>query len=97
MPWETASKDPAYNTAAYRKARLACLRRAGWKCQRRLPEVCTGAASQANHRQGLAADPGHTDLEAICVACHKVVTHDQATAARTSKRSDPRPQPRTQW
>ena len=72
------------------------LRRAGWKCERRIPGVCTGAASQVSHRRGIANDPGHTDLEAICVACHKVVTGQQSQAARTA-RSDPAPRPRTQW
>ena len=81
MPWSTARKSPAYNTAAWRAARLACLRRAGWRCERRLPG-CQGTASEANHRRGLAADPGHTDLEAICSACHRKVTAAQGHAAR---------------
>lgn len=97
MPWETARKDPAYNTAEYKRARLACLKRAGWKCERRIPGKCIGAAREANHRQGLAADPHHTDLEAICTECHKAVTHQQAAAARTARRGDPQPQPRTAW
>lgn len=82
MPWANTPKDPRYNTAAYRRARLECLRRANWKCERRIEGVCIGAASQANHRDGLANDPNHRNLEAICTACHKKVTHGQATAAR---------------
>lgn len=89
-------KDPAYNTAAYRRARNECLKRARWKCERRIPGTCTGAASQANHRQGIANDPHHRDLEAICDACHKVVTARQSNAGRTAP-ADPKPQPRTAW
>ncbi len=90
-------KDPAYNTAAYRRARLQCLRRARWKCERQLPGICAGTASQANHRQGIANDPRHTDLEAICKPCHKQVTNEQSNTGRVKAAADPRPQPRTAW
>jgi hypothetical protein len=95
MGWETARKDPVYGTAAWRKARLACLRAARWQCQRQLPG-CQGTATEANHRRGLANDPGHTDLEAICRSCHRKVTAAQGNAA--SKRRTATPfTPRSRW
>jgi 5-methylcytosine-specific restriction endonuclease McrA len=96
MPgWKNVRKDPAYNTVEWRRARLACLKRANWQCQRKLPG-CQGAASEANHRRGLANDPHHTDLEAICGECHKKVTSQQAKAARGIG-TNPKPKRRTAW
>ncbi len=95
MGWEAARKDSAYGTAAWKRARLACLRAAGWRCQRQLPG-CQGQAVEANHRQGLANDPGHADLEAICRSCHRIVTSQQAHAAR-NRGSEAVFMPRTRW
>jgi hypothetical protein len=94
--WPDAGKNPAYWTTEYRRARDECLRRARRMCQRQIPGVCTGTATEANHRRGLAADPHHRDLEAVCAACHKVITQAQATAARKRKTSTPFI-PRTKW
>jgi len=95
MGWETARKDPAYGRAEWRRARLAALRRANWRCQRVLPG-CAGTATEVNHRQGLAADPHHADLEAVCAPCHRQITAAQANAA--AKRHDQVPfVPRTRW
>ena len=49
LGWESAKKDPEYGRSAWRKARLACLRAAGWRCQRQLPG-CQGQATEVNHR-----------------------------------------------
>jgi hypothetical protein len=95
MPWETGARTPAYDTAEYKRARLACLKAANWRCERRIAGVCIGAATQANHRGQLANDPHHRDLEAICVPCHKVVTAEQGGGYRRPK--DPAPRPRTAW
>ncbi len=95
MPWQTASKDPAYGRAAWKRARLACLRRANWRCEIRLPG-CQGAASQADHVDQLANDPGHRNLRAACRSCHGKVTAEQGGGARGAA-ADPQPQPRTDW
>lgn len=97
MPWETARKDPAYGRSAWKRARLACLKRARWKCEIRTPGTCTGAASEADHIYGLANDPEHKHLRAACEACHRAVTARQGNAARTTQVTDPQPQPRTAW
>lgn len=94
MPWETARKDPAYGRAAWKRARLACLRRASWRCEIRL-DGCQGAASQADHVDQLANDPGHQRLRAACRSCHGKVTAQQGGGAR--QQGDPEPRPRTQW
>jgi hypothetical protein len=96
VPWETARKDPAYNTAEYKRARLACLRKAGWRCEIRL-EGCQGAASEADHAEQLANDPHHRSLRAACTSCHRRVTAQQGRGARASQDADPDPQPRTTW
>ena len=97
MPWESARKDPAYGRADYRRKRAAALKRARGRCERRLPG-CQGAASQANHRDGLANDPHHEHLEAICDNCHKIITAQQGNDAKGARApSDPAPRPRTAW
>ena len=95
MPWSTARKDPAYNTAEYRRARLNCLKAARWRCQIRLPG-CAGAASEADHTQGLDNDRQHQHLRAACKPCHAKVTSRQGNAAQRGG-EDPAPQPRTAW
>lgn len=95
MPWDAAHRDPAYGTAAWKRARAECLRRARWRCSRGM-EGCQGTATEANHRRGLAADPGHTDLEALCKSCHGVITAAQAHAARQRQNEVPFT-PRTSW
>ena len=99
MPWESARKDPAYNTAEWRRARLACMRRAQWKCEIRL-DCCIGAATQVDHVNGLDNDRGHQNLRAACAPCHAKVTARQGNDARRgSSRAprDPAPTPRTAW
>ena len=97
MPWETARKDPAYGRAAWKRARLTCLRRAKWRCEIRL-DGCIGAASEVDHTDGLVNDPGHKRLRAACKPCHATVTAQQGNdAKRTSGGTDPQPRPRTAW
>jgi hypothetical protein len=96
VPWETHPKDPRYWTPEYRAAREACLRAASWRCQRQLPG-CQRTASQANHRKGIAADPHHRDLEAICASCHRKVTSAQGNAARHGGGDPDFTGSRTQW
>lgn len=99
MPWDTARKDPAYGTAEWKRARLACLKRARWRCQLRL-EGCQGAASEADHIYGLANDPHHQHLRAVCTSCHRKRTAEQGNEARrggTRKSSDPAPTSRIVW
>lgn len=98
MPWANdpdarRKSDATYGTPEYRRARLACLKAARWKCQIRL-EGCQGAASQADHVDQAANDPHHQNLRAACRSCHAKVTADQGNRA---KRHDPAPQPRTKW
>lgn len=97
MPWETARKDPAYNTAEYRRARLACLKRARWQCEIRIEGICIGAASEADHEDQLANDPHHRTLRAGCKPCHRHVTALQGNAAKSGHTADPAPQPREDW
>lgn len=99
MPWESARKDPAYNTAAWRRARNAAMKAANWKCQIRLPG-CIGAATQVDHTVGLDNDRTHQHLRAACAPCHAKVTSQQGNDARRGRGrapSDPAPTPRTAW
>lgn len=102
MPWESARKDPAYNTAEWRRARLACLKRANWKCEIRIQGVCIGAATQVDHVEGLDRDRQHRNLRAACAPCHAKVTAQQGNDARRGsggkrKPRNPDPTPRTAW
>lgn len=97
MPgWKNVRKDPAYNTSAWKRARENCLRRANWKCELRLAG-CQGAASQADHIDGLANDPNHQNLRAVCKACHAKRTAQQGRGYRATQPADPEPRPRTGW
>jgi hypothetical protein len=94
MPWKDAPKNPAYGTAAWRRASAECLRRAQGRCEARL-EDCQGAASQADHIYGLAADPEHRHLRAVCKSCHGKITAQQGGGYRKAK--DPDHIPRMTW
>lgn len=97
MPWSTAEKSPLYNTSEYRRKRLACLQRASWKCELRL-DGCQGAASQADHIHGLANDPDHQHLRAVCRSCHGKRTAQQGRGYRAGNGpEDPQPRSRTNW
>ena len=100
MPWESARKDPAYNTAAWRRARLKAMRRANWRCEIRIAGVCIGAATQVDHVSGLDNDRNHLNLRAACAPCHAKVTAKQGNDARGRggrKPRNPAPTPRTVW
>src|SRR5262249_20579494 len=98
MPWTRADDNPLYHTAEYRRARAKCLADAKWKCQVRLPG-CQGAASQADHTDGITNDPHHTRLQAACKSCHGKITAQQGGGYRNGKgrSNDPPPTPRTAW
>lgn len=87
---------PAYHTAAYRRARHECLKRARWRCEIRIEGVCIGTASEADHAAGIASDPLHKTLRAACKPCHRYMTQKQSNAGRKGP-ADPKPQPRTVW
>ncbi|HEY1914252.1 MAG TPA: hypothetical protein VGH27_01640 [Streptosporangiaceae bacterium] len=92
---EDRRRDNQRYGAAWRRARAACLERANWRCEIRLPGVCIGAAREVDHILGAASDPGHTRLRAACKPCHAKVTAQQGNAARG--KADPECQPRTSW
>lgn len=94
MPWRPEDRqNTGYSTAEYKRKRLATMRRAGWRCEVRLPG-CAGAASQCDHIDGIDADPHHTRMRAVCTPCHRQITAQQGSNAR---RGDPPPNPRTVW
>jgi hypothetical protein len=97
MPWQTAKKSPAYNKAAWRRARNNAMKRANWRCEIRVPGICIGAATQVDHADQLANDPNHENLRAACAPCHKHVTALQGNAARNRAPADPAPLQRTAW
>jgi 5-methylcytosine-specific restriction endonuclease McrA len=99
MPWKPADRNPAYNKASWKRARLACLRDARWHCQIKGPG-CIGAASIADHIFGIGNDPDHRHLQAACRPCSDAKTHRESGDARRgsgSSATDPEPQPRTAW
>jgi len=105
MPWANARESRLRSNtnygAAYRRNRNECLRLAGWRCQIRLPGVCIGAASQADHITAVADGGGHelANLRAACSPCHKARTAQQGGGYRRSPggRGDPDCTPRTSW
>src|SRR5215469_5428026 len=96
MPWRGYPSSPAYGTPAWKRARLAALRRAKWRCELRL-DGCQGAASEVDHVFGLEADPTHQHLRAVCKSCHGKRTAEQGHEARRGKRNDPQPSSRIIW
>jgi 5-methylcytosine-specific restriction endonuclease McrA len=116
MPWrndpDKRRRDSRVYGASWRRVRVACLRRANWRCEIRLAPDCTckdpacrrfhgciGAASQVDHVDGVENDPDHKHLRAACDPCHKKVTAQQGGGYRSQDRAapDPEPRPRTAW
>lgn len=94
---EDRQRDSQRYGATWRKARLACLRRANWRCEIH-GDQCQGAAAEVDHIIGAANDPNHRMLRAACHRCHQQVTSQQGNEAR--KRQGPRDPPavqRTLW
>ena len=96
MTWRPKDRTGDYG-AAWKKARLACLRRARWRCEIRIEGVCTGAASEVDHIDGIANDPHHRNLRAACTPCHRHVTARQHGGPQGKRDGDPEPRPRTSW
>jgi hypothetical protein len=97
MPWRPKDRqNTGYNTAEYKRKRLACLRRANWRCEIQVPGVCIITASQADHTYGIASDPQHNHLRAACDPCHKYVTARQGNKNKRGG-GDPPCTPRTAW
>jgi hypothetical protein len=96
--WKNRPRNPAYDSVEYRKARAACLARAT-RCALGYPDICTIKPTQADHRLGIAADPHHRHLQAVCKPCHARKTLAESHAAANGKRTptDPNPEPRTEW
>jgi len=79
------------STRAWRKIRLAVLRRDHELCRLRLPGICTIHATEVHHVHGRAItgdDPRF--LVAACSACNNKLGDPQ-------QNKDPKPQPRTKW
>ncbi len=95
MPWRPEDRQQNYD-AEYRRKRDACLRRARGRCEIRIPGTCIGAASQADHIDGIANDPHHDRLRAACEPCHKHVTARQGNKSKRGA-ADPQPTPKTRW
>jgi len=96
MPWTKSNDNPLYHQAAWKRARLAALRRAQWRCEARL-DGCAGTANEVDHIHGIANDPEHRNLRAVCVPCHRQITAKQGNDARQQRKTDPAPRPRTTW
>ena len=96
MSWRGYPSSPAYWTAEYKRARTACLKRAKWRCELRL-DGCQGAASEVDHIYGLANDPHHQHLRAVCKSCHGKRTAEQGHEGRRGDRADPEPSSRIVW
>lgn len=92
MPWRKEHRDPAYGSAAWRKARAEQLARDRGRCTVRGPG-CLGAATEVDHIYGLAADPQHRHLRSVCSVCHKALTSTQSSRGHR----EPPAQPRTRW
>jgi 5-methylcytosine-specific restriction enzyme A len=107
MPWGNTPEDRRRSNTTYgarwRRARTECLNRARWKCQLRLDGICTGAATQVDHIQGVAEGGSLYDqanLRAACEPCHKARTAQQGGGYRrpgSRKAADPEPKPWAGW
>jgi 5-methylcytosine-specific restriction endonuclease McrA len=101
VTWKKTAADrqrdsQRYGTA-WRRARLACLQRAQWRCEVRL-DGCTGRATEVDHVNGAAADPNHQHLRAACKSCHGKVTAQQGGGYRAKKApADPEPRIDEWW
>jgi 5-methylcytosine-specific restriction protein A len=61
--------------------RARALRRDGYRCQLRIPNICTGAANQGDHI-GDRLDHSVENLQAACPECHAHKSSQQGGAGR---------------
>lgn len=80
------------STWAWRKLRLAILRRDGYRCQLRVEGVCTVVADCVHHLYGKAQGDSPRDLVASCTPCNLHIG-EPFRAGKT----DPAPRPCTTW
>ena len=94
MPWKgyAPSRNPAYQSKAWKAARKRQLERDRYQCQIRGPG-CTRRATTVDHIHGLAADPQHRHLQSACDTSHRAKT---AAESNTGKATPPLEQ-RTVW
>lgn len=72
------------STPQWRKTRGVVLARDRHRCQLRIAGVCTGHATEVDHRVS-HADGGTDDLSnlrSVCTPCHRKVTSAQGNAKR---------------
>jgi 5-methylcytosine-specific restriction endonuclease McrA len=82
------------STRAWRKVRLAVLRRDGYRCQLLIDGVCTTIADCVHHLRGKAHGDSPRDLVASCTPCNLHVG-DPLNAGKAP--ADPAPRPSTTW
>lgn len=67
--WQGSTRRATLGREFFRN-RAAVLRDAGHQCQIRYPDICTGAANQADHI-GDRLDHRRENLRAACPECHQ--------------------------
>ena len=81
--WGRSKRSNRYGSA-WQHLRKQILERDGHQCQLRLPDVCTGRASQVDHiisvADGGSDEPGN--LRSVCRKCHARRTARQGLEAR---------------
>lgn len=86
MTWRTKPLPRGWD-----KTRSRILRRDGYVCQLRY-DVCTAQATQVDHITG-PHDESDTNLQAVCVECHRVKTARDTNAARPKRQRPAEPHP----
>lgn len=86
MTWGPESRART-TTPEHRGQRARVFQRDGHMCQLRYEGVCTGGAQELDHRQNVAAGGSNDDsnAQAVCTACHKVKTAQEAAHGRRTR------------
>lgn len=76
----------------WQQRRTLVLQRDGHTCQLRYPDICTGRATDVDHKIH-GDNHALTNLQAACNPCHQRKTAQEAAAARPRERRTPEPHP----
>ena len=81
---------------AWRRTRLAVLRRDKHRCQLQYPGICIGHATEVDHITNIAAthtrrrdaiNPSH--CQAVCRPCHAEKTKQECRAGKRRRKAEP--------
>lgn len=99
MAWRKTQADrqrdaQVYGNPEYQANKKLVRQRSGGRCEIQTPGICTGKATECDHRIPVSQGGTHNlaNLRDACTECHKA-----KTATEGGRKPDPQPLARTGW